>query len=252
MVASRHFKTVHDHSLRAEIRLYALYRTLEAVALIAMSLGFDDTGKHLALAANLAYLLVAFLFVALAYTRIPVNRQIVLGTLLDLVFISFLTWLSPQVIELITPMWMLNVAAAALLVSLTFGLSMAVVSGLMLVFLAPDDWNYHIVYGLIYITIALLASRLGRYISHSDEVTEQQSIEIAELSRMNSLILERLPVGVLVINEKGRIRTSNQVAKRLLRLDPLSTDEEVLDLRSPPSLAGFSSGALDSPRIRSS
>ncbi|MDO4709346.1 MAG: histidine kinase dimerization/phospho-acceptor domain-containing protein [Pseudomonadota bacterium] len=234
MVASRQFKTVHDHSLRAEIRLYALYRTLEAVVLMAMSLRFGDTGKPLALTANLAYLLVALLFVGLAYTRIPASRQIVLGTLLDLVFINLLAWLSPQAIEIVAPMWMLNVAAGALLVSLTFGLSMAVASGLMLVLLAPGDWNYHILYGLIYIAIALLASRLGKHISHSDQVTEQQSIEIAELSRMNSLILERLPVGVLVINEKGRIRTSNQVAKRLLRLDPLPTTEEVLDLRSPP------------------
>ncbi|PJK06562.1 PAS domain-containing sensor histidine kinase [Lysobacteraceae bacterium NML71-0210] len=241
MVSPRQFKTVHDHSLRAEIRLYALYRTLEAVAILAISAPFADTGRHFEsmpayfpMTVNLTYVLIALLFVGLAYTRISATRQIVLGTVLDLVFITLLTWLTPEITEIITPMWMLNVAAAALLVSLPFGLAMALIFSFVLFWLLPSDWVYYLVYGLIYIAIALIASRLGRHISHSDEVTEQQSIEIAELSQMNSLILERLPVGVLVINEKGRIRSSNQVAKRLLRLDPLSTDEEVLDLRSPP------------------
>lgn len=241
MAATRQIKTVHDHSLRAEIRLYALYRTLEAVTLLAMTMSFGDGGWLLEslplgfpLAANLTYLLVALLFVGLAYTRIPASRQIVMGTLFDLAFISLLAWIAPQIIEIITPMWMLNVAAAALLVSLPFGLAIAITSGLILFWLVPSDWNYYLVYGLIYIAIALIASRLGKHISRSDQVTEQQSIEIAELSRMNALILERLPVGVLVVNEKGRIRTSNQVAKRLLRLDPGLTAEEILDLRSPP------------------
>lgn len=237
---TRQIKTVHDHSLRAEIRLYALYRMLEAVTLLATIILYASAEEVMrstllyAVPACLIYLLVATTFIALAYTRISASRQIVLGTVFDLIFAGLLAWLIPQAADVIGPMLMLNVVAAALLVSLPFGLSIAVVAGTGLMLLSPRGWNDHLPYALIYIAIALVASRLGQKISQSDQVTEQQSLEIAELSRMNSLILERLPVGVLVVNGKGRIRTSNEVAQYLLRLDSSLPDEEILDLRSPP------------------
>ncbi|PJK14307.1 PAS domain-containing sensor histidine kinase [Lysobacteraceae bacterium NML07-0707] len=240
MVSSRQFKTVHDHSLRAEIRLYALYRTLEAVTLLAMIIPYNtaEEPQHnslllYALPVCLSYLLVATGFIALAYTRVAAIRQIILGTIFDLIFIGLVAWLAPQTNDVIAPMLMLNVSAAALLVSLPLGLSIAVIAGIGLMLLSPKEWSDHLPYALIYIAIALVACRLGRKISYSDQVTEQQSLEIAELSRMNSLILERLPVGVLVVNDKGRIRTSNEVAQYLLRLNATLSDEEILDLRSP-------------------
>lgn len=238
---SHQIKTVQDHSLRAEIRLYALYRMLEAVTLLAIIFLYGSAETTLrsspllyVLPVCLVYLLVASGFVALSYTRIAASLQIVLGTIFDLIFIGLIAWLAPQTSDVIAPMLMLNVAAAALLVSLPFGLTIAIIVGMGLMLFSSRGWGDQLPYALIYIAIALVASRLGHRITHSDQVTEQQSLEIAELSRMNSLILERLPVGVLVVNDKGRIRTSNEVAQYLLRLNSTLPDEEILDLRSPP------------------
>jgi len=64
--------------------------------------------------------------------------------------------------------------------------------------------------------VAWLAHRLARYAQESQKLAEQRRVDLAKLDRLNQRILEDVSDGVLVVDDKGRIRQSNPQAGRLL------------------------------------
>ncbi|MDO5611098.1 MAG: histidine kinase dimerization/phospho-acceptor domain-containing protein [Pseudomonadota bacterium] len=227
---TRKIKTVSDSSLRTETRLYALYRLMTAALLLFLLLleastrGEVGESNHFALAASIVYLVVALALAGLAHTPANPTLQIVISTILDLALVNLILYATPGLLYVVAPIWLLHVAAAGLLISPWFGLMVAIAAGTSLLVQTSHadieaDFPRQISFALIYLLIALVAGRLGRQISHSQTVTQKQRIEIAELSTLNDMIIDRLPTGVLVVNGDDQITHANKVAKELLALD---------------------------------
>ncbi|RMH94181.1 PAS domain-containing sensor histidine kinase [Lysobacter pythonis] len=241
-MTGRKLKAFHDRSFRSEIRAHALFRALLALLILSVvsmpsSLDAADPGDAIsALGVAGGYLLLAFGLLSLAYLHGGGPRLLAFGTLLDFVFTGSVLHAAPGLTDVVALAWMLNVAAVSLMVSMRVGMLLAVLSGLGLLQPSMLDGGVQNIerwlpYLLAYLIIALGSSRLGRLLHDSGKVAERQSAQILELSAMNEQILERLPVGVLVIDGEGVIRRANKVANELLKLS--SAEGARVEVSSP-------------------
>jgi two-component system, chemotaxis family, CheB/CheR fusion protein len=62
----------------------------------------------------------------------------------------------------------------------------------------------------------------------SEQETEPSLVEIGQLRRFNELLLRFLPIGIIVIDRTYRVLTANSVARRLLGLRDISTEQDFL------------------------
>ena len=63
---------------------------------------------------------------------------------------------------------------------------------------------------------AALASTLARYARTSEQIAAEQQIDLANLSRINELVIRDMQDGILVVDRLGRIRQHNPRATQLL------------------------------------
>mgnify|MGYP002651640729 CR=1 FL=1 len=236
---------VSRHPLGAEVQLYVIYR-LVAAALVALMLVLPASSLSWGVAFNSAagftgmgYVLVAGLLLALSFTRVQVRWQLIVGTIVDLGFASVVLSLLPEAIAVIGVLLLFTIASGALMVSTSFGALSATLSCAMLISIfAGNEASRHemgpylIPLMLAYYTIALLAGRIGHRIALATWATSAQQLEIAELSALTQQILERLPAGVVVVDAKGDIQSSNEVGAQLLQLPP-EGDRRSLAVASP-------------------
>jgi two-component system sensor histidine kinase PilS (NtrC family) len=61
-----------------------------------------------------------------------------------------------------------------------------------------------------------LASKLASYARTSEEIAEEQKIDLANLSQINELVIRDMQDGIVVVDGEGRIRQSNPRAAQLL------------------------------------
>jgi len=61
-----------------------------------------------------------------------------------------------------------------------------------------------------------LASALARYARTSEQIAEERSVDLANLSQINELVIRDMQDGILVIDAQGQIRQSNPRAAQLL------------------------------------
>jgi two-component system sensor histidine kinase PilS (NtrC family) len=74
--------------------------------------------------------------------------------------------------------------------------------------------------GLTYFTVAVLAHVLYRRIRESEHLAASRQVDIADLSKLNELIIQRMATGVLVLDERQRVRLMNNAAAHLLGATP--------------------------------
>ena len=67
-----------------------------------------------------------------------------------------------------------------------------------------------------FFAIAGLASKLASYARTSEEIAEEQKIDLANLSQINELVFRDMQDGIVVVDGQGRIRQSNPRAAQLL------------------------------------
>lgn len=224
---------VSRHPLGTEIRLYVIYR-LAAAALVCLMLLLPASAVSWGVAINsitgltgIAYVVSSGLLWMLSHTRVEVRWQLLIGTAVDLVFATAVLSLLPAAISVIGVLLLLSIASGALLVSTSFGAVTATLAcAILIMIFANSEENretagaYLIPLMLAYYTSALLAGRIGHRIALATWATSAQKMEIAELSALTEQVLERLPVGVLVVDAEGDIQSSNQVGAQLLQLPP--------------------------------
>ncbi|CAA9304747.1 MAG: Two-component sensor PilS [uncultured Lysobacter sp.] len=220
-----------DRVLRRELRLFNLYRVLEAMLLAATLFGplagLIDEPRHQLLARSVA---IAFLFIAmllLAFGRRLDPRAIAFAGIAADLFFGFLAMHAvPALGTGISLMLLFNVGAAALLLPPRLGLGMAAVAVLAL--LGEHAWSVGleagnarlraepIMFAVGYAAIATLMSLLGRQMRAGYELAEQRGAEAAHLAEINELIIRRLRTGVLLVDGQGRLRLANEAAAALL------------------------------------
>ena len=239
---------VSRHPLGAEVRLYVIYR-LVAAAMVALMLVLPESSLSWGLAINspagltgIAYVVVSALLLAMSYTQIKLQWQLLIGAVVDLAFAAIVLELLPEAIAVIGVLLLFTTASTALMLSTSFGALVATLACAVLISVftgheqGRDDMGpYLIPLMLAYYTIALLAGRIGHRIALATWTTSAQRIEIAELSALTEQVFERLPAGVLVVDPVGDIQSSNEVAEQLLQLPPVG-DRRSLAAASPELL----------------
>lgn len=137
-----------------------------------------------------------------------------------------------------TPLFALPILLAAVLGTLTLALGTA--AGVTLLLLAGSYWNslqsladatpYLVqaaLSGAGYFAVAFLAQQLAaRLVSESDRARTSQLAATVQ-KRVNELVIENLPDGVLIVDQYGWVRAANPAAREMLGLEgntPLSID----------------------------
>lgn len=87
--------------------------------------------------------------------------------------------------------------------------------------------------GLLFFSVAALAHLLSQRLRASERLAERRQLDIADLSKLNELVIQELNTGVLVIDGERRIRLLNAAAQRLLN-SPQARRGAELKVAAPP------------------
>lgn len=137
-----------------------------------------------------------------------------------------------------TPLFALPILLAAVLGTLSLALGTA--AGVTLLLLAGSYWNslqtltdatpYLVqaaLSGAGYFAVAFLAHQLAaRLVSESERARSSQRVATVQ-KRVNELVIENLPDGVLVVDQHGWVRAANPAAREMLAIEgnkPLPID----------------------------
>ena len=220
-----------DRTLRGELRLWNLYRILEAALLVLVLFGpvaeMLQAPRHdlFGSAVAIAYVFIAVLL--FVFGRHGDLRGIaVAGIASDLFFGILAMHALPANGTGIALMLMFNVGAAALLLPPRLGIGAAVVAVGLLV--GEYLWSERldggsgrsliepVMFAIGYLALATVMSLLGRQMRNSYELAERRGAEADHLAEVNELIIRRLRTGVLLVDGRGRLRLANEAAAALL------------------------------------
>lgn len=88
-----------------------------------------------------------------------------------------------------------------------------------------------------YFAVAWLAHTLAKYAIASEKLAAQRGIDLANMAEANRLVIQDMPDGILVVDERGVVRQYNPSAERLLGYTFPATGSVTLD-DCVPLLAG--------------
>jgi two-component system sensor histidine kinase PilS (NtrC family) len=219
-----------DHVLYRELRLFNLYRVLEAALLVLLVFGpvtvivAEAKQELLARAVVIAYLFVSLVTLGLG-RRLDVRVSAGIGIAADLFFGILAMHSIPSAGTGIALMLMFNVGAAALLLPPRIALTAAGVAVLGLLgeyaWSVADDATRRslsepIMFAIGYLALATVMNVLGRQMRESYEIAALRTTENEHLAQVNELIIRRLRTGVLLVDGSGRMKLANEAATALL------------------------------------
>ena len=146
-----------------------------------------------------------------------------------------------------TPLFALPILMASVLGSLRLALGTA--AGVTVLLLAGSLWRYlgnqvdptpyyvqAALSGVGYFAIALLASQLSTRLASEGQRARLSQLAASAQRQVNELVIESLPDGVLIIDDKGYVKGANPAARRLLGSS--GTGSEIIgSLRDSPTWA---------------
>ncbi|HEY4582447.1 MAG TPA: ATP-binding protein [Lysobacter sp.] len=219
-----------EHVLQRELRLFNLYRILEAALLVLAVFGPVAGMLELPRYALLARsVVIAYLFVSLVLLglgrRIDVRVSAGIGIAADLFFGVLAMHAVPDAGTGIALMLMFNIGAAALLLPPRIAFAFAGVAVLLL--LGEYAWGIvdagprrspaePAMFAIGYFALATLMNVLGRQMRESYEIVALRTSENEHLAQVNELIIRRLRTGVLLVDGAGRMKLANEAATALV------------------------------------
>lgn len=221
------------------LRALALYRLLLLILLVsAVETGyaqhfFPDLHYSFFHGICISYTLSALAIVLIVYREWPdLLKQVPLQYTVDLIGVTLLVYASGGVSTgvgalLITPMVGFSLISDAR-TSLTFALL-----GTLFMFFeeafrliqmdnAPVAFGTVGILGLIFFGTSVAGNAAGRRTRRSEALAARTGSDLANLSELNSRIIESMDTGVLVVNRDGTIRLYNNAARRLLGLGSIA------------------------------
>ncbi|VVO00399.1 Adaptive-response sensory-kinase SasA [Pseudomonas fluorescens] len=228
------------------LRLYHLYRlSVGLILVLLISSNMDNqllkfanddllrTGSWLYLVLNI--LLVVFL----ENTRRP--AQLFSLALTDVLLLCGLFYAGGGVASAIGNLLIVSVAISNTLLRRHIGLLIAAVGALGIVGLSllislshptsPNDYLQVGTLGALCFAAALLVQGLTRRLEVSESLAEQRASEVIGLEALNTLILQRMRTGILVLDNQRRVQLANHSALTLLGRDGL--EGHLIDDYSP-------------------
>jgi len=237
--------------------LFNFYRLAIATAAFAMAVTigqlppFGATAPDVFLAASTVYFLLALYALYATHSRSPdFDTQVSVLTFADVVLLTLLMRASGGLSSGIGLLLIVAVAGSSLMLGrkvAIFYASLATIAamlqhswGLLVGDLVNDDLlqGYpHIgLLGVGLFATAALGYTLGSRLRATEALAESRGKDVADLSHVTELIIQRMQSGVLACDHAGSIRFINQAAQRLLGIrGPLPKDAPLSD--ASPDLA---------------
>jgi two-component system sensor histidine kinase PilS (NtrC family) len=220
-----------DH-IRRELRVLDVYRVFQALVYLVLSLGsmaFVWMPLHDPVIARVTALLyLAFGVVVLARdlrgARVMVSSTSAFLTA-DVVAAFLMVLTIPAAHTGIAAMLVINVGAAALLLSPRLGglfaalATLAMIAQALLVNSAGDIGPPLVeagLFGVFYFAIAAFCFAMGSQMRASEALAEQRGSDLANLAQVNDLIIRRMKTGVLLVDEGNHILQINESAWMLV------------------------------------
>ncbi len=177
---------------------------------------------------NIAYIVVTLaLFPLIKLQWLSFNKQLGLQIGTDIVCIVLLSYASGGVSSNLSVLLLVSLAAAGLIcrgrVTLFFAAlaSIAVLLEHSYSVLTQDDAlvSQFMQAGLLsmaYFAVAWVAHRLSRYAVASEKLAALRGEDVSYLAEANRLVIQDMPDGVMLVDERGVVRQANPGASRLL------------------------------------
>jgi two-component system sensor histidine kinase PilS (NtrC family) len=232
------------------VRIYNYYRVLVGFALLAtFSQGLFDTRLGELNETFFWWMCVLYTFAnivsALLVQFAPqswFNRQYLNLTLVlfDVITLTFLMYFSGGIGSGIAALILVTVATGAILLTGRLTALVAATASIALLYeefylsISSNDFAYDFfqagIFGVIYFASALSIQSLSNRIRSNDIRALTQAVELADLERLNRLIIQRMRTGIIVVDQDDHVRMCNQSARALLGI---STEAELMTLPSP-------------------
>ncbi|MGV8934340.1 MAG: histidine kinase dimerization/phospho-acceptor domain-containing protein, partial [Gallionellaceae bacterium] len=177
---------------------------------------------------NIAYFVVTLaLFPLIKFQWLSFNKQLGLQIGTDIVCIVLLSYASGGVSSNLSVLLLVSLAAAGLIcrgrVTLFFAAlaSIAVLLEHSYSVLTQDDamvaqFMQAGLLSMAYFAVAWVAHRLSRYAVASEKLAALRGEDVSYLAEANRLVIQDMPDGVMLVDERGVVRQANQGAAKLL------------------------------------
>lgn len=231
-MSTTHNSTQAVNPLHSLLQVYALYRL--AVVCILWVLFFLKTGvgdevPNLFYAAGLSYLIINITLLFQAWKNwLPSFKALLFIVMTDVVLLQLITRASGPYDSGISILMLIAIAAGSMFITKHSLLLPALATITVLLFSSIDYLNgsattsqlvasgwLSLAFFLVNISINYLTTRLRS----SEQHAATEAALAKKLSHLNSLIIERMQTGVVIVNSNSTVLSCNSSARQLLELD---------------------------------
>lgn len=246
----RSYSAPAPEAMWRSIYFFNLYRlTLSGLFVFLMStygdaLSLGSRAPSLFFRTSLIYIvltLVSFLAIKLRWPRFSLQLAFLVGT--DIVCITILSHASGGIQSGLGVLLLVSLAATGLIsrgkITLFFAAlaSIAVLLQHSYAVLTQDAAvAQYVQAGLLstaYFAVAWLAHTMAKYAIASENLAALRGVDLANMAETNRLVIQDMPDGVLVVNERGMVRQYNPGVERLLGYTFSNTDNTTLESCAP-------------------
>lgn len=223
--------TIHP-AARRELYLFALYRVLVAAVVSALVfspltlLVGEPHHRPLATAVSVSYLLLALLLLWCSRNARRATPLLLGSLTIDICAAVLAMHALPNAGTGIAMMQLFNIAAAATLLPLRYGMSIAAASsaGILLEYLwstlngdtAGSTLAELLMFAASYLMLAYISQRISQHARRNQLLADRRGAQVANLAEINELIIRRMRTGVLVVDARNQITLANETAIALI------------------------------------
>ena len=222
-----------EDELWRSLHLFNYYRLSLGILLVFMAAVFGDSMTMVAheqarfFEVSLAYALLALAVFWPIKLRVPhFNLLFAIQLSVDIVAITLLTYLSGGIQSNLGLLLLISLAATGLIRQSRITLFYAALASIAMLLehayavLTKDaSGGQFFQVGILctaYFAVALLAQTMSRYAIASEKLAFVRGVDLSNMAEANRLMIQDMPDGVMVVDERGMVRQSNPSAERLL------------------------------------
>lgn len=257
-----------SRELWRSINFFNLYRVALACLLVALAGMFGDAlslvekERSLFLHAATAYLVLALLLQIAVKLRKPrFSLQLAMQVGVDIVCVTVLAHASGGIQSSLGILLLVSLAVAGMISRGHITLFFAALASIAVLLqhsyavltqeAAAGQFLQAGLLSVAYFVVAWTAHRLAKYAVASENLAAVRGVDLVNMAEANRLLVQDMPDGVLVVDERGILRQCNPSAERLLGFEFVG-GKGTLEDYSPPLAQLFTvwrAHAVDDPQL---
>lgn len=231
------------------LKVYCYYRVFISLMLFGVFLTrfagyFGTLNPELYFEASALYLVVTFFtLILVSFSDARSSPLTFVIILIDIIFISLLAYTSGGIISNLSILLVVAVAAGGILL---IGQVATLVAAIATMAILYEQFYFFVIMdmgheskfmqagllGIAFFGTSLLSQQLSIRLRESELIASQQASELADLQELNHYIIQRMRTGIVVVNQKRKIRLVNESAWQMLGM-PENSTHHTLDSLSP-------------------